>query len=138
MKRIACFIFVPLCIALLVSCGQPQETEEIKEEVTTESDLVARAKDFVTLLANEDFANAIKGFDSTMKDAMPVQEVQTVWANLLGQVGAYKKQVRTREAKEMGFDVVFVTCEFEKGPVDVKVVFNQLKQISGLWFVEPQ
>ncbi len=135
MKRIASCIFIPLCIALLVSCGQPQETEEVKEEVKVTSDLVQRAEDFVTLLAKGDFANAVKGFDSTMKDAMPEGELQKAWASLLGRVGAFKKQVSSREAKEMGFDVVFVTCEFEKGPVDVKVVFNQLKQISGLWFV---
>ncbi len=131
MKLIACFLLVPLCLALLVSCGQPQE----KEEVSVTSDLTSRATEFVTLLAQEDYANAVKDFDSTMKGAMPPEKLEEAWTSLIGQIGVFKKQVSSREAKEMGFDVVFVTCEFEKTQLDVKVVFNPAKEISGLWFV---
>lgn len=129
--KIMAYLLLPLCIALLVSCGQQAE----KEEVSVTSDLTPRATEFVTLLTQEDYANAVKSFDSTMKAAMPPNELQNAWASLVGQVGAFKKQVSTRETKEMGFDVVYVTCEFEKGPLNIKVVFNAEKEISGLWFV---
>ena len=132
--KLMAYVLLPLCIALLVSCGQPQEPQE-QEEVSVKSDFVQRAEDFVTLLAQGDFTNAVVDFDSTMKTAMSPSELEKAWASLIGQVGAFKKQVSTREAKEMGFDVVYVTCDFEKSPLNIKVVFNAEKKISGLWFV---
>ena len=129
--KLMAYSLLPLCIALLVSCGQQAE----KEEVSVPSDLTPRATEFVTLLAREDYANAVKDFDSTMKTAMSPAELEKAWTSLIGQVGAFKKQVSTREAKEMGFDVVYVTCDFEKSPLNIKVVFNEAKEISGLWFV---
>lgn len=129
--KLMAYILLPLCIALLVSCGQPQE----KEEISVASDLTPRATEFVTLLAQGDFTNAVVDFDSTMKTAMPPAELQKAWTSLIGQVGSFKKQVSSREAEEMGFDVVYVTCEFEKSQLNIKVVFNDAKEISGLWFV---
>lgn len=132
--KLMAYLLLPLCIALLVSCGQPQEPQE-KEEISVTSDLTSRATAFVTLLAQEDYANAVKGFDSTMKDAIPPAELQKTWTATLAQVGAFKKQVSTREAKEQGFDIVYVTCDFEKRPLNIKVVFNEAKEISGLWIL---
>jgi hypothetical protein len=132
--RLMAYILLPLCIALLVSCGQPQEPQE-QEGVSVKSDLVQRAEDFVTLLTQGDFTNAVVDFDSTMKTVMPPSELEKAWVSLIGQVGAFQKQVSTREAKEMGFDVVYVTCDFEKSPLNIKVVFNEAEEISGLWFV---
>jgi hypothetical protein len=39
------------------------------------------------------------------------------------------------QKKEQGYDVVLVTCAFEKAELDVKVVYNNEQQVSGLWFV---
>jgi hypothetical protein len=122
---------LPLCIALLVSCGRQAE----KEETPVTSALTTQATEFVTLLAQGDFVNAVMGFDSTMITAWPPHKLEKAWASLIGQVGAFKRQVSTREAEEMGFNVVYVTCDFEKGPLDIKVVFNAAKKISGLWFM---
>ena len=132
--KIMAYVLLTLCIALIVSCGQPQEPQE-KEEVSVTSALTTEATEFVTMLAQGDYANAVMDFDSTMKTAMPPAKLQEAWTSLIGQVGAFNKQVSTRETKEMGFDVVYVTCDFEKGPLNIKVVFNEAKEISGLWFV---
>ena len=101
-------------------------------------DDIALARQFVESLAKEDFANATKGFDAAMQGAMPEAKLQQTWKSLLGQVGAFKKQVNTRTEKFRQYNVVFVACEFEKTPLDVKVVFNTKKEIAGLFFVPSQ
>lgn len=126
------FLLVGLCIIIsLVSCEQ-------KEEVPKAADLSPSAKGFVDLLVQGNYAEAVKKFDETMKEVMPSDKLEEAWNSLIAQVGPFKKQTGVRQAKEQGYDVVFVTCEFEKATLDIKVVYNSYKQISGLWFVPSQ
>src|SRR6185369_2655738 len=48
--------------------------------------------------------------------------------------GAFTRQVGTRTEKQGQYDIVYVTCEFERASIDAKVVFSQSGQISGLFF----
>jgi dienelactone hydrolase len=34
-----------------------------------------------------------------------------------------------------GYEIVFVTCRFESGPVDIKLIYDDERRIAGLWFV---
>ncbi len=126
--------FMPLLLILLlgtlISCEQ-QEAPKV-------GDLTKLAKAFVELLIKEDYANAVQKFDKTMKDAMPVEKLEEAWQGLLTKAGPLKKQIGLRQTQEQGYDIVYVTCEFEKAKVDIKVVFNNAKQVSGLWFVPSQ
>ncbi len=38
--------------------------------------------------------------------------------------GPFQQQVATRTEERGSFRIVFVTCEFERGPLEVKVVFD--------------
>ena len=107
-------------------------------EVSKSDDLTALAKGFVELLAKEDFPSAVKDFDTTMKKAMPPEKLGEVWESLIAQVGPFQREISVRIEKAGKYDVVFVTCEFERSILDAKVVFNSAKQISGLWFVPSQ
>ncbi len=95
----------------------------------------AMAKEFVELLVKGRFSTAARNFDSTMEKALPAEKLKEVWKSTTGQAGAFKRQIGIRTEKFMGSDIVFVTCEFKNGPLDVKVVYNNKRQISGLWFV---
>lgn len=90
---------------------------------------------FVELLRAGKTAEAAKPFDAAMKAAIPEQKLREIWQGLVGQFGALKSAQRTRTEKVMIYDIVFVTCEFERGKLDAKVVFNPAGQISGLFFV---
>ena len=100
-------------------------------------DFTGPAKGFVEMLAKGDYANVFATFDAAMKDAMPEDAVSAAWESLLAQVGDFKRISGVRQVKEQGYDVVYVTCGFEKSQLDVKVVFNDKKEVSGLWF-EPK
>jgi hypothetical protein len=93
------------------------------------------ARNYVTLLVNKQFEDAAKEFDSTMKTALPVSKLKDAWNSAAAPMGQFKEQGAARQEKVMGYDVVFVTCLFEKGKFDVKLVYNKSRQISGLFFV---
>lgn len=93
------------------------------------------AKDLVESLASGDSNRAVENFDGTMKKALPAKKLQEVWNSLIANSGAFVEQRGTRREKVMRYDVIFVTCEFEKGVIDAKVVFDGNKQVAGLFFV---
>ncbi len=126
-------IYVLLISALVlmisfISCGEKKDGPKV-------GDLTPLATGFVESLVKEDFTNAVKNFDSTMKGVMSEAKLQEVWQELLAQSGSFKKQTGVRQTQEQGFNIVFVACEFEKSTINIKVVFNNANEISGLWFV---
>lgn len=99
------------------------------------NDVNVAGEQFVDLLAKRDFAGAFAQFNATMKPALPEAKLGEIWQALQGQDGAFKKRLRSRAEKQIGYDVVLVTCEFERATLDVKVVFNAQRQVAGLFFV---
>jgi len=93
------------------------------------------AKDLVDSLASSNYKKAVENFDDTMKTVLPADKLKEVWNSLTVQSGAFVEQRDTRNEKIMGYDVIFVTCKFEKAVLDAKVVFNDKKQVAGLFFV---
>ncbi len=97
--------------------------------------VTAAAKDFVALLAKEDFAGAFARFDPTMKGALPEARLREVWASVQAQAGVFKEQAGTRTEKVQGCEVVLVTCKFERATLDTKVAFDADRRVAGLFFV---
>ena len=96
------------------------------------------AKQFIQLLINGDFTDAVKNFDATMRGALPPAKLQDAWESLNIYVGSFKRQISVRTEKFQQYDIAFVTCEFERATLDAKVVFDSTRQISGLFFVPSQ
>ena len=102
------------------------------------SELVPGAREFLKYLSEQNFELAAANFDSTMKTVMPPDKLSDTWKSLLEQAGKFKQLSATRTEKMAGYDVVVVTSEFDNAVIDIKVVFNQQGQISGLWFAPAQ
>ena len=96
------------------------------------------AKNFIRLLAEEDFSKAAENFDPTMKEALPEAKLREIWNSIIAQNGSFVEQLGFRREKILQYETVFVTCKFKKHVFDAKVVFNSSKQISGLFFVPSQ
>jgi hypothetical protein len=90
--------------------------------------------EFVHLLAAGQFPAATETFDETMKSALPPEKLQELWQSTVSQIGPFKEQLGSRTEKQADFDIVLVTCQFENGALDVKVVYNTEKQVAGLFF----
>ena len=122
------FLILVLLLGLLVGCGKSQEAVKF-------DDLTVRAKALVESLAAGDFWTPVESFDSTMMSSFPPGKLEEAWESLISQAGPFKKQTGVRTETAGQYDIVFVTCEFEKSFIDIKVVFNDKKEVAGLFFV---
>jgi pimeloyl-ACP methyl ester carboxylesterase len=118
-----------LIAAILSSSGYTQEETQPKAGSVEKT-----ARAFVELLDKGDFANATKDFDATMLKVMPADELKKTWEKVLGDAGAFKKQLGTRVEGKGKFEIVHVTCEFAKKKWDTRVVFDKDAKITGLFF----
>src|SRR5262245_2487150 len=106
----------------------------IRAEEAAIPDRKAAAEGFVELLAKGNFAGAVGMFDAKMQSALPEEKLRDAWAAINTKAGRFQNRVRTQAQKVGAYDVVFVTCQFEKGPLDVKVVFDSDGKVGGLFF----
>lgn len=102
------------------------------QEAQKGRELIKQAEDFVDTLARGDFATAVNNFDDTMKRAMPPDQLERMWKSVSSNAGSFKSRGAVTTDKIQVYDIVIITCEFDKNPVDIKVVFNTSKQIAGL------
>ena len=111
------------CVAVMLAagCAKPSATQV--------------AEGMVDSMAKGDFASATKHFDAACKAALPAEGLGPVWSQFTAQAGAFKSRTGSREAQEAGYQMVYVTCRFEKTTMDIKVVFDKDGKVAGLGFV---
>ena len=138
MKNLFHVLMVACVVVFAAGCGQQQATPETEQARPTGTRAAPEtlATELVDALAREDAAAAVKDFDSAMKSALSPAQLEQLWNGLLTQYGGFKKRAGTRTQKIQGLDVVFVTCQFERGSVDLQVTVNSAMKVSGL-FVRP-
>jgi len=95
----------------------------------------APTNELVELLANQQFSAVTEDFNETLKNELPPEKLEEVWKATIDQMGPFKRQIGLRTEKQADYDVVSVTCEFEKGALDVKIAYNGEKQVAGLFIV---
>ncbi|MEQ8635879.1 alpha/beta hydrolase [Gimesia maris] len=93
------------------------------------------AREFVTQLAQGDYREAVSSFDSKMSHHLPEDKLQKLWEGISGQWGEFQQIQSIRLQKVPQYQIALVTCRFEKGLLDVKVVFSANQQIAGLFFL---
>ena len=93
------------------------------------------ATTLIVLLTGGEFNKAVELFDPTMKQTLPAEKLQEIWGGLVKEHGPLKQATDARTTKFQQYDIVFVTCEFQHGKLNAKVVFNDQRQVVGLFFV---
>jgi pimeloyl-ACP methyl ester carboxylesterase len=93
------------------------------------------AREFVTLLSEEKFAEAVKLYDETMSKALPADGLAETWKRMLWSTGVFEKQIGVRTERVQVYEAVFVTCKFERAYIDIRVVLDRDLRVSGLFFL---
>ena len=104
----------------------------------SQADLTLVSKTLVDLLVQEEYGKVTPYYDATMAKALPPEKLKAAWEGLINNAGAFKAIKGTRSSQYGDFDIIFVTCDFTNGPLDIKFVFNRESKISGMWFVPTQ
>lgn len=89
---------------------------------------------FVDQLAHGEFETAREHFDKTMR-MLSADRLGKIWNGLIPDAGGFVERAGTREESMGTFDIIYVTCRFERKSLDAKVVFDTAAQITGLFFV---
>jgi dienelactone hydrolase len=102
--------------------------------ISIQDDAVNAARSFTDLLAKKNFTAAEAQFDDAMKTALPHGKLEETWTTLLSQAGEFKQQGKASTENRGELTIVFITCDFENTKLDVRVVLDQAKHVSGLFF----
>jgi dienelactone hydrolase len=100
----------------------------------------ARGEAVVAALRDRKFDVAAADFTPEMQKALPTDKLKTVWESVTGQFGAFQKINSSRTETREKYEIVYVSCQFEKGPLDVRLVYSTDKdrKLGGLQFVPPK
>jgi uncharacterized membrane protein len=124
------YLLVLLLAAVILLAGRPAQPSN--------GILTTKAQELVSNMAKGDFAGAEKDFDATMKSVLPAEKLGQTWSQVTAQIGAFKSRTGSRESYEAGFQMVYVTCQFERASWDIKVVFERDGKVGGLWIAPTQ
>jgi dienelactone hydrolase len=103
-----------------------------------EDALTVKARAFLAALAKGDFQGAVRDFDETMLKLSGPEKLEPMWTKQLpAQVGTFRQQGPARREELQGYQIVLITCSFEKALLDARVVFDRAGKIAGLQFVPP-
>lgn len=131
MKKTRFLAGLGLC---LLACGA--QFLQARDNAQAEDGLTVKAREFLTALEKGDFKLAARDFDETMLKVSGPDKLETMWKTQLPpQLGAFKKQTASRRDQLQGYEIVLVTCEFEKATLDTRVVFDKAGKIAGFGFV---
>ena len=125
------YFLTPLLILIFFFICQPA-----RGQINDSSDVynnVARA--FVNDLADGQFAQASEMFDETVQSLLSVDQLAGIWQDLLVQSGPFCEIDTLHNAPFQNFRVVFVTCRFENGTLDLKVVLDPRLRIAGFFII---
>ena len=122
MPRIIFMLSLALLLHGIVSAAPPSEQEEL-------------AGKFVAQVAAGQFEKAVEPFDKTVKQALPAEKLKPLWEELTKQYGPWQRAAGTRTEKIQKYTAVYVTCKFQRGKLDAKIVFSSDNKIAGLFFV---
>jgi uncharacterized protein len=110
----------------------------VQDQAAAEDALTAKARAFLFALEKGDYPLATRDFDATMLKVFGPDKIEAMWAKQLpAQVGAFKQQGPARREQLQGYEIVLITCSFEKALLDARVVFDKEGKIAGLNFVPP-
>jgi len=99
----------------------------------TPETMEAAARAVADQLRQQQFADVNSKFNSRMKESMPTDRLEGSWMHVMMHLGPFKAIQSAR--KDPDLDRVDVRCQFENGPMIVRVAFDPAGKISGLWML---
>jgi hypothetical protein len=98
-------------------------------------DFEALARDVARELVARQYDKVEARFDARMASAMPLERLQSFWDATQGQVGPLKAVTGAASSEQQGYHVVVLTCAFEKGALNLRLVFDKDSKIAGFFLV---
>jgi dienelactone hydrolase len=105
------------------------------QEVRPPDGLVLKAEAFVDALTAGDFDAAARDFDATMLRVSGPDRLAAFWKEAPARLSPFRRRTSSRRDKLGAYDIVLVTCEFERQTLDARIVFDAQGRIAGFQFI---
>jgi len=102
------------------------------------NEAIESANSFLKLILNNQYQQATDYFEPIVLMQLPAEKLEELWMKLNEQVGDFEKHTKTRTEQMQSWNIVFLTCKFERSVLDLKLVFTAENKITGLFFVPPK
>ena len=124
-------LILSLSLSLVLLLGSAGSAAEVP-------DYTGLAKQFVQLLSEERYADAVKNFDAAMTQAMSADALQAVWKQVQNSAGAFRKIMGTTLQIQPPYVTIRLNCAFAAKAILTRVVFDRSGKITGLFFQNPE
>jgi uncharacterized protein len=133
------------CALALVACaGRAPEPPPVLEppvstmkrpptETELPLDLLERSRVLVGALAEGQYERVVRALDPKMSSLLDATKLELAWRTTTAPVGAFRSQLERRATRDAGLESVTVTCELERGRIDVKLIYDAERRLAGLW-----
>lgn len=136
-----CGSVVALSMLVMAACGQKAQPSDPEKSTpmppatqpNPTSDAERTALKFVDELARGEVAHPATRFDSAMTEAMGPEKLREMWSTLEGLAGKFTSVDATHLQTKDGYNVVLVTCRFERIRKTLRVVLDDKGQVAGLF-----
>lgn len=132
MKKLSLLLVLFLFLSMITGCGQSAAPDT---DTGDAKDNIATAEAFLNHILAKEFDAAREEFDETMSAQVDAKKLEELWTALINQVGAFKEHTDSREEKNDEYQMVYLTCNFEKQSLDIRVVFDDDGNIAGFQYV---
>jgi pimeloyl-ACP methyl ester carboxylesterase len=126
-----------LALLVGVACSHRNGATPQAESTVTpmpSSPLEGKARTFVDELAHGDWAHSRTPFDDAMSSAMPAPKLREVWEKLEAAGGPFRSVEATRVETKEPFEIVLVTCKFDRLRKVLRVVLDRQSKLAGLFY----
>jgi hypothetical protein len=135
-KKPFIFLFISLFLFLQAGCNAATPTTAASMPKGFQSRAETMSENIISGLNKQDYAAFSKDFDQKMISAIPSTAMGEVRKLLWNQFGEYRSIQTKKFFEEKGYFIGLFNVVFEKGSMDMQVVFSQIEpyKVSSLWF----
>jgi|GEM_PF-443665 len=90
---------------------------------------------FLENLENKDFEANSNLMAPSYSDGQFSKKLASSWNYQLGDLGAFRTLKSVKYDKFKDYDLVYLTCAFEKSDYTIKLMYNKRKQITDVYFI---
>lgn len=104
------------------------------EAIAQTTPMVTQAQEFISLLADKEFSQALQKYDATARQNITPETLETTWQDLVEKSGDFQEVVSSETVQGDGQEVVLLTTQFEQDTVVLFVIFDGEQQINSFTY----
>ncbi|MCT7956716.1 DUF3887 domain-containing protein [Laspinema palackyanum] len=136
MKKILSLVLLATVAVIDTLPAQAQSFQPLQgvEAIAQATPMVSQAEEFVSLLADGEFNQALQKYDTVARENINTATLETTWQDLVDKSGDFQEIVSTEMVPGEEQDVVLLTTRFEQDTVVLFVIFDGEQQINSFTY----